>query len=138
VRSGFGSGRSTPVSKSLTVTLPVVAATGAAAQLLTTTVGPITAGTAQYVQLSFKGVKPRVTGVAVTIATKPAALVVTYPGDRASSSMSQDSTLDVDETDTAAVRLDTANLAPGSYPLGVDLAYGSNQHVTGTVTLVVS
>jgi hypothetical protein len=137
--SGYqtGSGRSTPVTKNLTVTLPVVAAIGPAADLLTTTVGPIKSGAAQYVQISYKGVKPGLTGVAVTITTKPAGLTVTYPGDRSSSSLSQDSTLDVDETDSAAIRLDTGTLAPGSYPLGLDLAYGANQHVTGTVTLVV-
>jgi hypothetical protein len=134
---GSSSGRSTPVTKNLTVTLPVVAATGPAAQLVTTSVGPIKSGAAQYVQISYKGVKPGLTGVAVTVTSKPAGLTVTYPGDRSSSSLSQDSTLDVDETDSAAVRLDTGTLAPGSYPLGVDFAYGANQHVTGTVTLVV-
>jgi hypothetical protein len=132
-----GSGRSSPVVKNLTVTLPVVAATGPAAELLTKTVGPIKSGAAQYVQISYKGVKPGLTGVAVTVTTKPAGLTVTYPGDRTSSSLSQDATLDVDETDSAAVRLDTGTLAPGSYPLGVDFAYGSGQHVGGTLTLTV-
>lgn len=133
-----GKGKAKAVVKNLQVVLPVVEATGPAAQILTTTVGPLASGTAGFVEVSYKGVKPGLSGVAVTITSKPAGLTVTYPGDRSSSGLSQDSTLDVDETDSAAIRLDTGKLAPGSYPLGVDLAYGAGQHVVGSLTLVVS
>ena len=132
------SGKVTAVTKALTVTLPVVAASGPAAQLMTTTVGPLRSGNAGFVEVSYKGVKPGLAGVAVTVVSKPASLGVSYPGDRPSSGLSRDSTLDVDETDTAAIRLDTKGLAPGSYPLGIDFAYGGGQHLAGSVTLVVS
>lgn len=131
------SGKTTAVVKNLTVTLPVVAATGPAAQKLTTAVGPLKSGSAGYVEVAYKGVKPGLTGVSVTVTTKPAGLTVTYPGDRSSSGLSHDSTLDVDETDSAAIRLDTGQLAPGSYQLGLDFAYGAGQHVADTLTLVV-
>jgi hypothetical protein len=134
---GYGSGGYGRTTEQLQVTLPVVAATGDAVRLLTTSVGPVKAGTAQFVQVSLQGVKPGVTNVAVKV-TDPGGATVSYPGDRSSTSLSQDGTLDVGETDTAAFRVDAAKLTPGSYRLGIDIAFGSGQRLPGALTLVVS
>lgn len=120
------------------VTLPVVQASGPTVEQVTTTVGPIPAGSAQYVDVSYKANKPGVTDAQLK-ATPPAGATVSYPNDGSFSGLAGDSTLSVGETDHASFRIDTGTLAPGSYEVKLDLTYGNGgQHLPGTVTLTVS
>ena len=110
------------------VTLPVVAFNGPAVEQLTHTVGPIPAGSAGWVDVSYKANKPGVTDAQLT-ARPPAGATVTYPNDGSSSGLAADSTLSVGETDHASFKIDTGTLAPGSYKVELDLVYGNGgQH----------
>ena len=119
------------------VTLPVVEAAGPTVEQLTSAVGPIPAGSASFVDVSYKANKPGVTDARLT-ATPPAGATVTYPNDGGYSGFAVDSTLSVGETDHASFKIDTGTLAPGSYQVRLDLAYGNGQHLPGTVALTVS
>ncbi len=119
------------------VTLPVVAATGPTVEQVTSAVGPIPAGSASFVDVSYKANKPGVTNAKLT-ATPPAGATVSYPNDGTYSGLAADSTLSVGETDHASFKIDTGTLAPGSYEVKLDLSYGNRQHLRGTVTLTVS
>ena len=119
------------------VTLPVVEFSGPAVEQLTSTVGPIQASSAEYVDVSYKANKPGVTDARLT-ATPPAGATVSYPNDGLFSGLAADSTLSVGETDHASFRIDTGTLTPGNYEVELDLAYGNGQHLLGTVALTVS
>ena len=119
------------------VTLPVVEATGPTVEQLTSTVGPIQAGSAEWVDVSYKANKPGVTDARLT-ATPPAGATVSYPNDGSYSGLAADSTLSVGETDHASFKIDTGTLAPGNYEVELDLVYGNGQHLPGTLTLTVS
>ena len=119
------------------VTLPVVEATGPTVEQLTSTAGPIQAGSAGWVDVSYKANKPGVTDARLT-ATPPAGATVSYPNDGTTSGFAADSTLSVGETDHASFKIDTGTLTPGSYEVELDLVYGNGQHLPGTLTLTVS
>ncbi len=122
----------------VTIALPVVEATGPTVEQLTSTVGPIPAGSAQYVDVSYKANKPGVTDARLT-ATPPAGATVSYPNDANHTGFAADSTLSVGETDHASFKIDTGALAPGNYEVELDLAYGNGgEHLRGTVTLTVT
>jgi hypothetical protein len=119
------------------VTLPVVEATGPTVEQVTSAVGPIPAGSASFVDVSYKANKPGVTDAELT-ATPPAGATVSYPNDGSYSGFAVDSTLSVGETDHASFKIDTGTLAPGSYEVKLDLTYGDRQHLRGTLILTVS
>jgi hypothetical protein len=122
----------------LDVALPVVEATGPTVEQLTSTAGPIPAGSAAFVDVSYKANKPGVTHAQLT-ARPPAGATVSYPNDGSSSGFAADSTLSVGETDHASFKIHTGTLAPGSYKVELDLVYGNGgQHLPGTLTLTVS
>jgi hypothetical protein len=120
----------------LEVTLPVVEAAGPTVEQQTSSVGPVSAGSAQWVSVSYKANKPGVTNARLTV-TAPAGATVIYPKDGTSTGFAGDTSLSVGATDSASFKIDTGKLLPGSYRLGVDLGYGGGQHLPGTVTLVV-
>ena len=119
------------------VTLPIVEFSGPAVEQLTSAVGPIPAGSASFVDVNYKANKPGVTNARLT-ATPPAGAMVSYANDGSYSGLAADSTLSVGETDHASFKIDTGTLAPGSYEVRLDLAYGNGQHLPGFVTLTVS
>jgi hypothetical protein len=125
------------VTHQLQVTLPVVAYNGPAVELMTTSLGPVTAGTAAWVNVSYKANKPGVTDASQTV-MPPTGATVTYPNNGTSSGFSQNADLAVGETDYASFKIDTGSLKPGSYTLGLDLTYGNGTQLPGSVTLVVS
>jgi hypothetical protein len=125
------------VKRKLDVTLPVVEATGPTVEQVTTSVGPIKAGSAEFVSVSYTANKPGVTNARLT-ATPPAGATVIYPGERTSSGLSSDPDLSVGETDSASFKIDTGTLKPGGYQVGVNLAYGAGQDLPGSVTLTVN
>ena len=119
------------------VTLPVVEASGPTVEQLTSSVGSIKAGAAQFVEVSYKANKPGVTDARLT-ATAPAGATIIYPNEGSSSGFAADSTLSVGETDHASFKISTGTLAPGSYKIELDLSYGNGQHLPGTVSLTVN
>lgn len=135
--SASGGGNEVSVTRHLEVTLPVVAYSGSAVDLVTTSVGPVAAGSAQWVDVSYKANKPGVSGAQLTV-TPPSGATVTYPNNGTSTSFASSADLSVGETDHASFRIDTGSLKPGNYTLGLDLAYGNGTHLPGSVTLVVS
>ena len=62
------------------VTLPVVEASGPTVEQLTSTAGPIQAGAAEWVDVTYKANKPGVTDARLTV-TPPAGATVSYPND---------------------------------------------------------
>jgi hypothetical protein len=119
------------------LTLPVAAFEGQAVEQLTTSAGPIKAGTAEWIEVSYKANKPGVTDVRPTV-TPPAGATVIYPNEGSSAGLSADPNLSAGETDHASVKIDTGSLAAGSYTLQLDLAYGAGKHLQGTAALEVS
>ena len=120
------------------VTLPVVEATGPTVEQLTSTAGPIQAGSAGWIDVNYKANKPGVTDARLT-AEPPAGATVSYPNDGSYSGFAADSTLSVGETDHASFKIDTGTLSPGSYEVELDLLYGDRrERLPGTLTLTVS
>lgn len=132
--NGNGGGH---VKRRVDVTLPVVPFNGPAVEQTTTSVGPIAAGAIGGVSIYYKANKPGVTNARLT-ASPPAGATVIYPGEGSSSGFAADADLSVGETDHASFKVDTGTLKPGSYTIGLDLAYGSGQHLPGSVTLTVN
>jgi hypothetical protein len=62
---------------------------------------------------------------------------VRYPAERAYTALNKGAGLAVGTDDFAAVRFDATNVAPGTYQVKVDLAYGSTTD-GNDLTLVVS
>jgi hypothetical protein len=125
------------VNQKADVTLPVVAFTGPAVEQVTTSVGPVKAGSAAWVSVAYKANKPGVTDARLT-AQVPAGASVTYPNEGTSTGFAADANLSVGETDSASFKIDTGTLAPGSHELQLDLSYGDGQSLPGTVALEVS
>lgn len=135
--NGNGNGNGQKVKRKLEVTLPVLEATGPTVEQVTTSVGPIKAGSAEWVSVAYKANKPGVTDARLTV-SPPAGATVTYPNEGTSTGFAADSTLSVGETDSASFKIHAGSLAPGEYTLELDLSYGDGQHLPGTVTLVVN
>ena len=135
--SGNGNGNGKKVKLKRELTLPVAAFEGPAVEQLTTSAGPITAGTAEWVEVSYTANTPGVTDARLTV-TPPAGATVIYPNEGSSAGLSADPNLSVGETDHASVKIDTGSLTPGSYTLQLDLAYGAGEHMQGTAALEVS
>ncbi|MEV6930358.1 hypothetical protein AB0M46_38560 [Dactylosporangium sp. NPDC051485] len=77
------------------------------------------------------------TNVQVTVSGGPSGLVVSYPGDRAYTSLSQGSTLPAGADDYAAVKFDATNVPTGVYKLTVKITYGGTVD-TNNLLLTVS
>jgi hypothetical protein len=134
--NGNGNGQGAKVKLNASLPLPVVAFNGPAVEQLTSSVGPLKAGEAKFVDISYKANKPGVTNARLT-ATAPEGATVIYPNDGTFAGFADDPDLSVGETDHASFKIDSGSLKPGSYTLQLDLAYGSGQHVPGTATLQV-
>jgi len=135
--SGNGNGQGAKVKLKREVVLPVIAFDGPAVEQLTTSVGPIKAGSAAFVDVSYKGNKPGVTDVRLT-ATPPAGATVIYPNEGSWSGLAADSTLSVGETDQASFKIDTGSLEPGTHTVQLELEYGNGERLPGSVSLEVS
>jgi hypothetical protein len=122
-----------------TVTVPVVAATGAAFTQDTTTV-TAAAGTSTFAKIAFTGGQTELAGFTVRAGVLPAGLQVSYPGDRPTSSLNGGSDLHGRTADYVSVRFDATGLAPGRYVIPFTVSYTAAAPVTaaGTVTLVLS
>ena len=123
----------------VTVTVPVVAATGAPFTQDTTTV-TLAAGSSSFAQIAFTGGQTDLAGFTVRAGALPAGLRVTYPGDRSASSLNGGSSLPGRATDHVSLRFDVSGLPPGRYVVPLTISYTAAAPATapGTVALVVS
>jgi len=124
-------------SQDLQVSIPISVVSGASITAVTTSFGPVSAGSTTWLQFSVRGEKPGVTALTAQV-TAPAGITISYPNDAASSSPNTGSTLDVGTTDYLAFKATVGALAAGSYNLTVTLSFGSGQTQSAVVPLVVS
>jgi hypothetical protein len=125
-------------SADYTLTVPLVAYTGTAVTMTTTSVA-VSKATPSWVKVAFTGGAPSLKDVRVT-ATGPAGLVVTYPGDGTSSGLNDGATLLGGASDFTSFRLDASALAAGTYPLDLVETYttATAGRSTGRINVVVS
>ena len=121
---------------SVTATLPVIAS-GSDAIVQKTSSVTVPKATPVWSQLVFQARKSGVDNVRITATGGPAGLKVSYPGDRAYTSLNGASSLAVGTDDFASVKFDATGVAPGTYKLTVNLAYGSTTD-TNDLTVVVA
>lgn len=123
----------------VTVTVPVVAATGAPFTQDTTT-ATVAAGSSSFQAIAFTGGQTDLSGFTVRAGALPAGLRVAYPGDGSASSPDGGSSLASRGKDHVSLRFDATGLAPGRYVVPLTISYTAAAPVTaaGTVTLVVS
>lgn len=106
----------------------------------TRALGPIAAGEAAWMKVDFAGLAPMVEDFHVAV-SDPAGLTVAYPRAESSSSLYFNNVLEDNETDFAAIWLDTIGVAPGTYTLGLTVSYtmgGSPKSLAGMVTVDVT
>lgn len=131
----------TPVEDTFEVTVPV-AVYQADQDLVqvTESAGPIPAGESGWVGVDYSGMAPMVEDFQMVVAD-PAGLTVAYPKANSTTSLSFDNVLEDHETDYAALLVDTAGVAPGTYTLSLRVTYlmaGQVKTSDGTLTLTVT
>jgi putative intracellular protease/amidase len=128
-----------PTTITTTVTVPVVAATGAPFSQDTTTV-TTAAGSSSFQAIAFTGGQTDLAGFTVQAGALPAGLAVAYQGDGTVATLNGGSTLLGRSSDHVSLRFDATGLAPGRYVVPLTIRYTAAAPVTaaGTVTLVVS
>jgi len=102
--------------------------------------GPISAASPAWLGVEWTGLAPSLDDVEMTV-SGPAGAAITYPGERAFTSLYYDSTLEDGETDVARFLVDVAAMAPGDYSFEVELSYakaGKTESVTGVVSFEVT
>ncbi|GAA2387192.1 hypothetical protein [Dactylosporangium salmoneum] len=122
-------------SGSALATIATISLTGDAVVQKTTAI-TVPKATPVWSQLNFHA-QGTVTNVQVTVSGGPSGLVVSYPGERAYSSLNQGSTLLAGSDDYAAVKFDATNVPTGVYKLKVKVTYGSTVD-TNDLLLTVS
>ncbi len=125
-------------STTVTVTVPVVPATGPDFTQGTTDL-TVPAGSNAFAQLAFSAGQADLADFTVRAGRLPAGLGVGYPGDATVSRPAGGPALIGRSTDQVAVRLDTTDMTPGTYTLPLVISYtaASPRSASGTVTLVV-
>jgi len=127
-------------SKDYKVVVPVAKFTGSDVAQVTTDAGAVTAASPQWIKIDWTGVAPILNDVQMTV-SGPTGIVITYPNDRAFTSLSYDNILVAGETDFASAYVDVSALSTGSHTLDVVLTYskgGAISSVTGQVAIEVT
>ncbi len=122
-------------TQTMTATLPVTPATGAAVIEKTTT-AVVPRATPTWVDLTFHGARPGLANFRVTL-DPPSGLRVSYPGGATSAGLNDGTALPVGQDDHVAVRLDASGLATGVYQVPVTATY-SGGTFTGQLTVTVA
>ncbi len=107
---------------------------------VTDSLGSISSGDSAWMEIDFAGLAPMVEGFDVVV-SDTAGLAVGYPSAGASTSLFFNSVLEDNETDFAAIRVDTTGAAPGTYNLGLKVSYtkgGQTKTFDGTLVLTVT
>ena len=127
-------------SKGYKVEVPVAKFIGDDVAQVTTDVGALSGIAPDWIEISWTGIAPVLSDVQMTV-SGPTGIVITYPQDRAFTSLKYDSILVAGETDYAAAFVDASALRPGNYTLDVVLTYskgGAISSVTGQVSIQVT
>jgi len=107
---------------------------------VTDSLGTILSGESPWIEIDFTGLAPMVEGFEMVI-SDPAGLALAYPFGNSSTSLKHDNALEDNETDFAAIRVDTTGVAPGTYNLGLKVSYtmaGQTKTFDGFLTLTVT
>lgn len=136
--NGNGNGAGTPGSLDVSVTVPLVAYLGRDLATTPSSVA-VKAANPAWVELPFRGGAPMLHDFRVTVAGPPG-LVVTYPGNGASSGLNDSPSLQGGASDHSAVRLDATAVPKGAHTLTVTATYATAtpKTVTLEVPLAVS
>lgn len=131
----------TTVEDDFDVTVPVVVyqADQDVAQV-TDSFGSILSGESAWMEIDFTGLAPMVEQFDVVV-SDPAGFAVSYPQAHSSTSLYFNNVLEDNETDFAAIRVDTTGVGPGTYNLGLKVSYtmaGRTKTFDGTLTLTVT
>ncbi len=97
----------------------------------------IPAGGSAWVDVDMTGLAPLTSELSLTA---DGALGIVYPGHGVATSLHGDHLLEDGETDTARFRVDTGDVAPGTYVLTTELTYvfaGAAHMLPGTVEIVI-
>jgi hypothetical protein len=138
LRQDGGNSKTKAKTQTIAVKLPVSVVGGAAITAVTTSLGPVAAGSTTWQKFSVHGEKPGVTSLTAQV-SGPAGITFAYPGGNASTSPSQLSTLDVGVTDYFAFQVVVAkSVTKGSYNLTVTMTYGNGSQMTAVVPLSVT
>ncbi len=127
-------------SKDYKVEVPVAKFKGDDVAQATTDVGTVSGAAPDWIEVSWTGIAPILNDVQMTV-SGPTGIVITYPQDRAFTSLMYDNILVGGETDYAAAYVDASALSPGNYTLDVTLTYskgGAITSVTGQVTIQIT
>lgn len=122
-------------SETVTATLPVTPATGAAV-IQKTVSASVPKSTPTWTNITFRGTRPNLANFRVTL-TPPKGLNVVYPGDGTSSGLHAGTALPVAADDYAAIRLDASGLATGTYRVPVHATYNGGSF-DGELTVTVT
>lgn len=126
------------VSDVVKVDVPVVRFTDGEHLVQHESAATVALGESAWVDVNMTGLAPSVDDVRLTVS---GGLPVVYPGDRTFTSLHGDGTLEDGETDTARVRIDALDVAPGSYSLATELTYefdGRTHTRAGTIEVTVA
>jgi len=131
----------TLVEDSFAVTVPVVSynADQDLAQV-TDSIGSMASGESDWFDVLFTGLAPVMNNFDVVV-SDPAGLTVSYPQAHSSTSLYFNNILEDNETDFAAIHVDTRGAAPGTYNLGLQVSYtmaGQAKTFDGTLALTVT
>ncbi|MBG0831822.1 hypothetical protein HS041_29325 [Planomonospora sp. ID67723] len=121
-------------SQSLTATLPIGSASGAAVVQKTSAV-TVTKDAPAWVKIAFEGREVGVDDFRLTL-TAPRGLEVIYPDEKTSAGLHTGNALAVAREDFAAVRLDASGLAAGTYAVPVHVTYTGGSY-DGELTVTV-
>jgi hypothetical protein len=131
----------TLIEDAFDVTVPVVSynADQDLAQV-TDSIGSMASGESDWFDVLFTGLAPVMNNFDVVV-SDPAGLTVSYPQAHSSTSLYFNNVLEDNETDFAAIHVDTQGAAPGTYNLGLKVSYtmaGQTKTFDGTLALTVT
>ncbi len=107
---------------------------------VTDSIGSMASGEAVWFDVLFTGLAPVMDNFDVVV-SDAAGLTVTYPQAHSSTSLYFNNVLEDNETDFAAIHVDTRGAAPGTYNLGLKVSYtmaGQAKTFDGTLALTVT
>lgn len=107
---------------------------------VTDSIGSLASGEANWFDVLFTGLAPAMNNFNVVV-SDPAGMTVSYPEAGSSTSLYFNNVLEDNETDFAAIHVDTIGAAPGTYNLGLKVSYtkgGQTKTFDGTLALTVT
>jgi hypothetical protein len=104
------------------ITVPVAKFRGDDIAQATKDSGVVSATSPAWLEVEWTGLAPILEDVEITV-NGPAGATITYPADRAFTSLYYNNSLEDGETDVARFLVDASTLTPGTYSLSVEVSY---------------